>query len=237
MAAKLAATVAAGSLFPDHNKAECGNVLWVSTNPSSQVRDRVYCARAELISYPAVDFLGPDVDDFGLPIRHLFADLRRVGQRVRLGTQVKLIVIDYLSDYLGHGDLAQDIERLGPALHGLQELAIDRGAAVLLPLQLPVRAQLDFTSATREIAKSVAINSVLIVERDSGSDTGILTGPHSGTERAGEHQFHVRPRWGHSEVKIPVIEWDALALPKKELGCRDATKVGVTGIPHTPSRI
>ena len=134
MAAKLAATVAAADSFPDDCKPECGNVLLASTDPSSQpMRDRVYFARADLTSptYTAVDFLGPEADEFGLPIRHFFADLQRLNQKLGTAVQVKLIVIDYLSDYLGNSDLRRDIQNLGSALRGLQVPGLDRARGIL----------------------------------------------------------------------------------------------------------
>jgi hypothetical protein len=215
VAAKLAATISDGGPFPDALKAECANVLWASTSPSSLlVRDRLYCARADLTSptYTTVEFLGPELDEFGLPIRNLFADLRRLSQAFRQATRV--IVIDYVSDYLGSDDLERDINRLAPALHGLQKFAIEHSTAVLLPLQLPSRNQLGFTSAIRILATSTDINSVLIVERDTGSD-GTLTKLCEQTERSGsEYRFHVRQKWGVSGAKVPVVEWDSLAPAK-----------------------
>jgi hypothetical protein len=216
VAAKLAATVAFGDPFPDHHKADFGKaVLWTSSNPFSRpTSDRVYYARADLKSAPygVVDFLDPEFDEFGLPIRHLFADLRRLRHK-RL-SELTLVVIDYLSDYLGFGNLERDIERLGSALRGLQAFAIDRGTAVLLPLQVPVRSQLDFITATRLVAASADINSVLIVERGTEAGTGTLTKFCDQTEQAvREYQFHLRQRWASSENKVPVIEWDSLVKP------------------------
>ena len=215
VAAKLAATVAYTGKFPDAYDAECANVLWVSISPSIQpTRDCIYCARPDLPTTVStrVHFLGPEPDEFGLPIRNLSADLRRLLQV--FGRATPMIVIDYVSDYLGSGDLEREIKYLTPALHGIHKFAIEHSTAVLLPLQLPSRNQLGFTSAIRILAKSTDINSVLIVERDTGSD-GMLTKLCEQTERSGsEYRFHVRQKWGVSGAKVPVVEWDSLALAK-----------------------
>src|ERR1700730_14024804 len=119
VAAKLAATISDGGPFPDALKAECANVLWASTSPSSLlVRDRLYRARADLTSptYTTVEFLDPELDEFGPPSRNVCADLRRILRSV--GQATRMIVIDYVSDYLGSGDLERKIKYLTPALHG-----------------------------------------------------------------------------------------------------------------------
>jgi hypothetical protein len=220
VAAKLAATISAGGQFPDDDKTDSGEVLWASTTPSSQpVRDSVYLARAELTSptCTAVDFLMPDSDDFGLPVRHLSAHLRRLTQKLWSAGEVKLIVIDYLSDYLAYGGLERDIERLGPALQGLQAFAVQHRTAVLLPMRLPYRSQTDFNLATQILARSSDINSVFVVERDSGSATGTLSKWNGRADRgAREHRFHVRHKWNVFEEKVLVIEWDALAPLTKD---------------------
>jgi hypothetical protein len=227
VAAKLAATITVGGRFPDNHKTDCGNVLWASTSASSQpVRDYVYvarAARAELTSptWTAVDILGPDSDDFGLPVRHLSAQLRRLTQKLWSAAKVKLIVIDYLSDYLAYGDLERDIERLGPALQGLQAFAVQHRTSVLLPMRLPYRSQPDFNRAIQSLARSSDINSVLVVERDTGSATGTLSKWNGRAERgAPEHRFHVRHKWNVFEEKVPAIEWDSLAALQDELSRR-----------------
>ena len=213
VAAKLAATVAYGGRFPDAYEPECANVLWVSTSPSIQpTRDCIFCAGTDLPSTVStqVKFLGPKPDEFGLPIRNLSADLLRLRQEC--GRATRMIVIDYISEYLGPGDLERDINRLGRALHGLQQIAIDHGTAVLLPVQVPSsRSQLDFTSATRIFAGCPDINSVLIVERDTKPATGTLSKLCDEADRSFyTHRFHVRHKWNISEEKVPVIEWEFL---------------------------
>ena len=224
VAAKLAATIAAGGRFPDDHKTACGNVLWASTSPSRQpVSDYVYVARAERTSPTCtdVDILGPDSDDFGLPVRHLSAHLQRLTHKLWSPGAVKLIVIDYVSDYLTYGDLERDIERLGPALQGLQAFAIQHETAVLLPIRLPYRSQTDFNLATQILARSSDVNSVLVVERDTGSATGTLSKWNGRADQGTrEHRFHVRQKWGSSEAKVRVIEWDSLAALQDELSRR-----------------
>jgi hypothetical protein len=183
------------------------------------VSDYVYVARAERTSptCTAVDILGPDSDDFGLPVRHLSAHLRRLTQKLWSAGAVKLIVIDYLSDYLAYGDLERDIERLGPALQGLQAFAVQHRTSVLLPMRLPYRSQTDFNRALQILARSSDINSVLVVERDTGSATGTLSKWNGRADQgAREHRFHVRHKWSVFEEKVPAIEWDALVPLKKD---------------------
>jgi hypothetical protein len=208
VAAKLAATITVGGRVPDDHKTDCGNVLWASTSASRQpVSDYVYvarAARAELTSptCTAVDILGPDSDAFGLPVRHLSAHLQRLTQKLWSAGAVKLIVIDYLSDYLAYGDLERDIERLGPALQGLQAFAVQHRTAVLLPMRLPYRSQTDFNLATQILARSSDINSVLVVERDTRSATGTLSKWNGRADQgAREHRFHVRHKWSVFEKK------------------------------------
>jgi AAA domain len=211
VAAKLAATIAAGTRFPDDDKVDSGKVLWATTNPSSQaVRDCVYLSAEPMtLSSPGVDFLGPESDEVGLPIRHLSADLQRIRHKVSCLAHVTLVVIDYLSDYLAHGALEGEIERLGPALSALQAFAIEYGTAVLLPMCLPCRRQTDFDMATQLLARSSGINSVLVIERDIGSASGTLTKLNRGADRlARAYRFHVRQKWNFYDEKVPVIEWD-----------------------------
>jgi hypothetical protein len=209
VAEKLAATIAAGARFPDDDKADAGKVLWATTNPSSHaVRHRVYL-NDELMTlgFPGVDFLGPESDEFGLPIRDFSADLRRL-KHTGLA-QVTLVVIDYLSDYLACGALEGEIERLGSALNALQAFAIEYDTAVLLPMRLPCRRPTDFDMATQLLARSSGVSSVLVVERDIGSASGTLTKLNRRADRpAREHRFHVRQKWNFYDEKVPVIEWD-----------------------------
>jgi hypothetical protein len=90
-----------------------------------------------------------------------------------------------------------------------------------LPMQLPCRRQTDFTAAVQILAKSTEIKSVLIVERDMASETGTLRKLQGqGDQHACEHRFHVRQKWGSSEAKVRVIEWDSLAAFQDELSRR-----------------
>ena len=220
VAIRLAATVAVGRQFPDYEWVHRGEVVWVSNQSKRTLFGALDLACGTERPMP-IEVLEPELDDCGLPIRNLSADLWRLNRRLSAATQVKLTVIDYLSDYLAHGDLERNIARLGSALRALQAFAVEHGTAVLLPMQLPCRRQTDFTAAVQILAKSTEIKSVLIVERDMASETGRLRKLQGqGDQHACEHRFHVRQKWGFSEAKVRVIEWDSLAALQDELSRR-----------------
>jgi hypothetical protein len=220
VAIRLAATVAVGRQFPDYEWVHRGEVVWVSNQSKRTLFGALDLACGTERPMP-IEVLEPELDDCGLPIRNLSADLWRLNRRLSAATQVKLTVIDYLSDYLAHGDLERNIARLGSALRALQAFAVEHGTAVLLPMQLPCRRQTDFTAAVQILAKSTEIKSVLIVERDMASETGTLRKLQGqGDQHACEHRFHVRQKWGSSEAKVRVIEWDSLAAFQDELSRR-----------------
>jgi hypothetical protein len=219
VAAKLAATIAVRGRFPDKHTADCGSVLWASTTPPKQllVWDYIHFARLEPNSNCTdIDFLAVQTDAFGLPMRHLSADLQRLTNELRSATEARLIVIDYLSDYLAYGDFEQDIARLGRALHALQVFAAEHATAVLLPMRLPCRKQNDVDLAAQLLRQTNDIDSVLVVDRDAGSTSGTLSVLNARAGRsAHEHRFHLRHKWNTRDEKVTVMEWDAL-VPVKE---------------------
>ena len=218
VAIRLAATVAVGRQFPDYEKVHRGEVVWVSNQSERTLFGALDLACGSERPMP-IEVLEPELDHCGLPIRNLSADLWRLNHKLSAATQVT--VIDYISEYLAHGDLERNIARLGSALRALQAFAVEHGTAVLLPMQLPCRRQTDFTAAVQILAKSTEIKSVLIVERDMASETGTLRKLQGrGDQHACEHRFHVRQKWGSSEAKVRVIEWDSLAAFQDELSRR-----------------
>ena len=171
VAVKIGATVSSGDEWPDYHWAERGDVVWLS----SQARAREFL-HPQLMAAGAnrhgVRFQEAKSDCFGLSIRNLSDDLGRLGHAIANDGPVKAVVIDYFSEYLRFGDTGQTIRRFRHATEALQKFAVNHGAAVVLPCQLPTRDYHTVTKAVTAFGSLEAVSAVFLVKRDAKPNRG-----------------------------------------------------------------
>lgn len=81
VAVKIGATVAAGGQWPNYRYAESGEVVWLSSQSTAEAILRRQFEAAATTFLPLVRILEARLDCFGLSIRNLSDDLRRLDQR------------------------------------------------------------------------------------------------------------------------------------------------------------
>jgi hypothetical protein len=173
VAIKIAATISAGGEWPDFTRAERGELVWLSSQASAQSFLHPQFVAAGGNRY-CVRFLEPAGDDFGLPVRHLSDDLRRLNHTVTEKGPAKGIVLDYLVEYLRFGDTGRAIRSLRRPVEELQKFAVEQGAAVILPCQLPTRVDDAVAEAVTALGSLQAVNAVFLVKRDTKANRGTL---------------------------------------------------------------
>jgi ParB-like chromosome segregation protein Spo0J len=164
VAVKIGATVSAGDEWPDYSRAERGDVVWLSSQASAQafLHPQFEAAGAYL---QGVRFLEAEANDFGLPIRNLSEDRRRLHREIATKGPVSCVIVDYFAEYLRFGNTGQAIRRFQHATEALQEFAVEHGAAVILPCQLPTRDDHTVTEAVTGFGSLEAVSAVFLVKR------------------------------------------------------------------------
>jgi AAA domain len=206
VAVKIAATVSAGDEWPDYSRAERGDVVWLSSQACAQafLHPQFEAAGAYL---QGVRFLKVEADDFELPIRNLSEDLRRLHREITTKGPVSCVIIDYFAEYLRFGDTGQTVRRFLHATEALQEFAVDHGAAVILPCQLPTRDDDAVTEAVTAFVSLEAVSAVFLVKRDAKPNRGTLV--HVKEQMSLDAKgfpFQLRNR-----DCVPAVVWDGLA--------------------------
>lgn len=205
VAVKIAATVSAGVEWPDYSRAERGDVVWLSSQACAQafLHPQFEAAGAYL---QGVRFLEVEADDFGLPIRNLSEDLRRLHREITTKGPVSCVIIDYFAEYLRFGDTGQAIRRFRHATEALQEFAVDHGAAVILPCQLPTRDDDAVKEAVTAFGSLEAVSAVFLVKRDAKPNRGTLVHVKEQVSLdAKGFPFQLRNR-----NCVPAVVWDSL---------------------------
>jgi hypothetical protein len=160
---KLAAAVSSGGGGPGRYPVTCGKVIWLAS------RHRIRQAHLSDLLAGGADwdqfhFLEPKLDDFGVPIHHLRADVARLETALSTSANVGLVVIDYFSPYLAHDD-----GRLGSicsCIAALKQLASKSSAPIVFPLAFPCRdGSTVIKTATNALSAVPELDKVLFVSR------------------------------------------------------------------------
>jgi hypothetical protein len=204
VAIKIAETVGHGGDWPDYSRASCGGIIWMSA-----VKDFVEQLRHQIA--PAVPSFGvhlmpPELDHFGLPIRHFACDLYRLRSRIaETPGGVVLVTLDTLSDYVRCGDVEQAIKGLHGAIEALSAFAIEHTVAVVLPCELPTRDRTAITRVVNRFKEFSEITTIFAAAQESAQNSGRLVVAKRPTEAGTcEFPFHVRRR-----NSMPTPVWDA----------------------------
>jgi hypothetical protein len=206
VAVKIGATVSAGDEWPDYRRAERGDVVWLSSQACAQafLHPQFEAAGAYL---QGVRFLEVEADDFGLPIRNLSEDLRRLHREITTKGPVSCVIIDYFAEYLRFGDTGRTVRRFRHATEALQKFAVDHGAAVVLPCQLLTRDDDAVTEAVTAFGSLEAVSAVFLVKRDAKPNRGTLLHVKEKVSLdAKGFPFQLRNR-----DCVPAVVWDGLA--------------------------
>jgi hypothetical protein len=209
VAVKIGATVSAGHAWPNYHHAEIGDVVWLTSQARAEeiLRCKFEAAMALL---PNVRFLEPEFDDFGLSIRNLSHDLRRLDHAIVKNGPVKAVVLDHFSEYLRYGDTARTIRGFERAAGTLQDFAVKHGAAVVLPCQLTARDEstvAEAVSAFESLRSLQAVDAVFLIKRDVKPNRGMLVPvKESLSLDAPGFSFQLRNR-----NCVPAVVWDGLS--------------------------
>ena len=206
VAVKIAATVSAGVEWPDYSRAERGDVVWLSSQACAQafLHPQLMAAGA---NRHGVRFLEVEADDFGLPIRNLSEDLRRLHREITTKGPVSCVIVDYLVEYLRFGDTEQTIRHFGYATKALQEFAVEHNAAIILPCQLPTSDDDTVTEAVTAFGSLEAVSAVFLIKRDAKQTRGVLVDVKEQVSLdATGFPFQLRNR-----NCVPAVVWDGLA--------------------------
>lgn len=172
VAVKIAGTISAAGEWPDYSRPERGDVVWLSSQVDAQsfLHPRFEAAGAYL---EGVRFVEPFFDNFGLPVRHLSDDLRRLHHAMITKGPAKCIVVDYLIEYLRFGDTGRATS-LSRAVDALHEFAVEQGAAIILPCQFPTRDDDSIAEAVTAFKSLLAVGAVFLVKRDTKPNRGVV---------------------------------------------------------------
>jgi hypothetical protein len=200
VAVKIGATASAGDYWPDHSRANAGDVVWLSTqlNPGRLLRPQFEVADADL---QRVRFLDPNRDEFGLPVRNLSEDLQRLGGGALTG--VSCVVIDYLSEYFRVGNVEGSVNRLRSAIAAMKKLAENKRVAIFALCQIPSRDDGEVTKAINEFGSWSAVQAVLRVERADKPNRGVFLPMKDGVDCG----FPFQLRQYNS---VPAVVWDSV---------------------------
>lgn len=205
VAVKIGATISAGGEWPGYSRAERGDVVWVSSQADSQsyLHSQLMAAGG---NRHCVRFLEPAVDDFGLPVRHLSDDLRRLHHTITEKGPAKGIVLDYLIEYLRFGNTGRAIRSLGRPIEELQDFAVKHDAAIVLPCLFNTRDGDVVTEAVTAFGSLQAVSAVFLVKRDTKPNRGVLF-PITDTEISDTRGFPFQLR---NVNCVPAVSWDGL---------------------------
>ena len=84
------------------------------------------------------------------------------------------MIIDYFAEYLRFGDTGRTVRRFRHAIEALQKFAVNHGAAVVLPCQLPTRDDDAVIEAVTAFGSLEAVSAVFLVKRDAKPNRGTL---------------------------------------------------------------
>jgi hypothetical protein len=117
------------------------------------------------------------------------------------------VIVDYLVEYLRFGDTGLAIRSFKYPIDALQEFAVEHGAAVILPCQLPTRDDDAVAEAVSAVGSLKAVNAVFLVKRDAKPNRGTLVSiKEQVSAGAKEFPFQLRNR----DCEAAVV-WDGLA--------------------------
>lgn len=135
--ASLAAIVTTGGRWPvDRSTCELGSVLFLSAedDPADTIRPRLEAAKADVSKVHILKAVVDSYDSAGEEVHRAFnlkADIRRLEEAISQIGDVRLVVIDPVSAYLGNGDSHNNAE-VRALLAPLSDMASRQNVAVVL---------------------------------------------------------------------------------------------------------
>lgn len=211
MTTAIAAHVTRGTRWPvDRSECPAGSVVMVSAEDdvADTIRPRLEAAGADVGRVHVVEDID-DINESGEKVRRpwTLADVPLLADLLRRLGDVRLIVIDPISAYLGRGVDSHANSEVRVALAPLAELAQASGAAVLAvshlnksagtPAAYRITGSLAFTAAAR------AVFAVTKDKEDAGRRLVLPVKCNLAADRAGV-AYRVRT----DARDIPVVEWE-----------------------------
>ena len=172
VAVKMATVVYTRGLWPDYGDSLQGNVVWLSTQRGIErfMRRRFEAAGATNGDIPVLEAAA---DNFNLAIRNLSADLYRLASKVQALGNVKLVVVDYPSEYFRNTEVADAIWTFRGVVDACHEFATRFGVAVLLPCQL-FGERVAVTETVEALKSARKMHRTFILERGDQANMGLL---------------------------------------------------------------
>lgn len=219
----LASIVTGGGLWPvDRTECEPGSVIILSAedDPEDTIAPRFEAAGARL---ERCEFIRAviDRDPNGQPISRswdIAADVDKMMRLARMIGDVRLIVIDPISAYLGNVDAHKNAQIRG-ALRPLAGMARDLGAAVLLVTHLNKAGNGNTEALTRvmdSIAFVAAARAAYLVTKDDDDELGrrrlFLPMKNNLGSDTGGLSYHIVPVDVGDGISTSRIEWGAEAV-------------------------
>ena len=171
-ALKIGTTVCRAWDWPDHSTATSGEILWLAAGKSHAERVRSQIAPKELNH--SLHMVAPELDAFGLPIRHFALDLDRLRGQIKQSPGVILVTLDFFMDHVRGEDVESSIAELHEAIKALKEFAIDHGVAVVMPCELRVRNRTAIARAVNTFKEFSEISTILVAASGSAANSGSL---------------------------------------------------------------
>jgi AAA domain len=202
--AKIAATVCRAWDWPDHSTASGEEILWLAASKSLAEHIRSQIAPRELNH--SVHMVTPDLDTFGLPIRHFAVDLDRLRGQIEQNPGVGLVTIDSFVDYVRGDDVENSVAELHQAIKALSEFATEHRVAVIVPCELMLRnpTMMRAVNAFNEVSE---VATVLVAASGPAPNSGNLL-VRKRPAAAGELAFAFRIQLRNS---MRTLIWNALA--------------------------
>jgi hypothetical protein len=202
VATKIAATVDRGWLWPDRSTALNGGVICLTAGKSLAEQVRWNMASGQLSS--SVHVVPPEIDAFGLPIRHFALDLDRLQGRINKTSGVVLVMLEPFLDHVRCDDMERSVGELRRAIEALSAFAIEQSVAVVLPCELSMRNRTD--QAVNAFKEHSEIATILVAASRAAPNSGSLLARKLPAEIGlTEFPFHLRLR-----ASRRTLIWDAL---------------------------
>lgn len=169
--ASIAATVSTGGMYPDGSRAERGSVIILSAedDPADTIRPRLDAVGADVSRVHVVESV---IDGDSDRMFCLQEDLGRLGSMIQDIGDVRLVIIDPISAYLGRGLDSNNNSDIRGLMATLAGLAAATGAAILCVSHLNKTTTNSnaLERVTGSLAFVAAVRGVYIVVRDPDVD-------------------------------------------------------------------
>lgn len=204
VAAKIAATVCRAWDWPDHSTASREEILWLAASKSLAEHVRSQIVPQELNH--SVHMVVPELDAFGLPIRHFALDFGRLRGQIEQNPGVGLVTIDSFADYVRCDDVENSVAELHQAIKALNEFAVEHRVAVIVPCELTLRnrTMMQAVNAFKAVSE---VTTVLVAASGPAPNSGNLH-VRKRPAAAGALEFPFRIQLKNS---MRTLIWNALA--------------------------